>query len=77
MDDTLARMDDTLARIDDTLGEQIEQKWNVWKRTETLDEALLCGEAEAAIQQWKNVSDKSVGKVFKAFEGVGTPRSSA
>ena len=56
-----------LNRIDDTLDEQLEQKWNVWKRTETHDEAFLCGETEAAIQQWKNVSDKSVGKVFKAL----------
>ena len=35
-----------LNRIDDTLDEQFEQKWNVWKRTETHNEALLCGETE-------------------------------
>ena len=59
--------DSPLGRIDDTLEEQLEQKWNVWRRTETQDEALLHDETEAAIQQWKNVSDKSVGKVFKAL----------
>ena len=33
-------------RIGDTLDEQFEQKWNVWRRTETHDEALLCGETD-------------------------------
>ena len=35
-----------------------------WNRD---DEAFLCGETEAAIQQWENVSEKSVGKVFRAL----------